>query len=192
MNTYPTYQDVKLYLNISTNKDDAILVTLLKRAIAIFENLAKRSFLPTTTTKYFSADSDEVVSWDKLFIRSEDLISVSQLVINGSTVPSDEYVLEGGKPFYKIRLTKDSDYSFKAYTIDPHNSIAVTGVWGYDDNIPEDVNGAIIRLTAYLYAQKDNALELDRTQSLSNGLVIPAAIPNDVERVAVFYRRIMQ
>ena len=164
MNAYQTFQDVKLYLNISTNKDDAILVTLLKRAIAIFENLAKRSFLPVTATKYFNADSDEVISWDKLFIRSEDLISVSQLVINGVTVPSDEYVLEGGKPYYKIRLTNDSDFSFKAYTLDPHNSIAITGVWGYDDNIPEDVNGAIIRLTAYLYAQKDNALELDRTQ----------------------------
>ncbi len=191
MSGYPTYQDVKLYLNITTTRDDVLLVSFLKRAIAIFENLARRTFLPTTQTKCFNGDSKEIVSWDVLFLRTEDLLSVTELTINGEVVPSNEYFLEGGSPYYKIRLSQESDFSFNDYTVDPHNTVCITGSWGYDANVPEDVFHAIIRLTAYLYAQKDNAMELDRTTTMSNGSVIPAGIPNDVERVAVFYRRIM-
>lgn len=191
MSGYPTYQDVKFYLNITTNRDDVLLTTLLNRAILIFEHLARRTFLPVTATKYFNGNSEEIVSWDVLFIRSEDLLSVTSLKINGETVANTEYYLEGDSPYYKIRLSTETDFSFNDYTGDPHNSIAIEGIWGYGSTVPADVAGAIIRLTAYLYAQKDNAMELDRTAAMSNGTIIPAGIPNDVERVAVWYRRIM-
>jgi hypothetical protein len=191
MSGYPTYQDVKQYLNITTNRDDVLLVTFLNRAILIFEHLARRTFLPVSATKYFNGNSEEIVSWDVLFIRSEDLLSVTSLKINGETVANTEYYLEGDSPYYKIRLSTESDFSFNDYTADPHNTVVVEGVWGYASSVPADVFGAIIRLTAYLYAQKDNAMELDRAATMSNGQVIAAGIPNDIERVAVFYRRIM-
>lgn len=193
MNRYPTHSDVKQYLNIQTTRDDVVLSDLVQRAIVIFEHLARRAFLPKSTVKYFSANSSEVISWDTLFLRSEDLLSITELMINGEVVPVGDYVLCGGEPpYYKIQLVPDSDFSFLAYTVNPFNSIKITGVWGYGDNIPQDVFGAIIRLTAYLYAQKDNAMELDRTNAIAGGMSIPNAIPSDVERVAVFYRRIMQ
>ena len=192
MNRYPTHNDVKQYLNIQTSRDDLVLADLTQRAVVIFENLARRTFLPKVATKYFDGISPEIVSWDTLFIRSEDLLTVSELMINGEVVPTDEYILGGdGPPYYKIQLLPESDFNFKAYTINPFRSIKITGTWGYGEELPADVFGAIIRLTAYLYAQKDNAMELDRTNAIAGGMGIPTGIPKDIERIAVIYRRIM-
>lgn len=192
MNRYPTHNDVKSYLNIQTTRDDVVLSGLVQRAITMFENLARRSFLPTTSIKYFNGNSEEIVSWNTLLIRAEDLISISELMINGEVVPTDEYYLDGsGPPYYKIVLKSSSDFSFRTYTIEPYRSIKITGVWGYGDSIPDDVFGAIVRLTAYLYAQKDNAMELDRSNAVAGGMGLKSGLPEDIERIAVIYRRIM-
>ena len=189
---YPNHSDVKTYLNIQTTRDDLVLAEFVQRAIVIFENLARRTFLPKVDTKYFDGNSTEVVSWNTLFIRSEDLLTVTELMINGEVVPSDEFILSGdGPPYYKIQLLPESDFSFYNYTLNPFRSIKITGTWGYGDEIPADVFGAIVRLTAYLYAQKDNAMELDRTNAIAGGMGMPSGIPKDIERIAVVYRRIM-
>lgn len=192
MNRYPDHSDVKTYLNVQTNRDDALIVALVQRAIAIFENLARRSFVPAVEVKYFSATGSEVIDWHTIWLRDCDLLSVSELMVGGVVVPSEEYILEGGPPHYKITLLSDSDFSFSFYATNPQQHIKITGTWGYSANIvPDDVFGAIVRLTAYLYAQKDNAMELDRTNAVAGGMVIPNAIPNDVQLVANFYKRMV-
>lgn len=189
---YPNHSDVKTYLNIQTTRDDIVLAEFVQRAIVMFENLARRTFLPKVDTKYFDGNSQEIVSWNTLFIRSEDLLAVTELMINGEVVPSDEFILDGdGPPYYKIQLLHESDFSFYNYTINPFRSIKITGTWGYGDEIPADVFGAIIRLAAYLYSQKDNAMELDRTNAVAASMGIQGGIPKDIERIAVVYRRIM-
>ena len=191
MNRYPDHSDVKTYLNVQTGRDDALLVTLVQRAIAIFENLARRSFLAETETKFFSAKGTEVIDWHTLYLRDCDLLTVTELKVGDEVVPTDEYVLEGGPPYYKIVLLNDSDFSFTFYEVNPQNHIEITGTWGYSASVvPDDVFGAIVRLAAYLYAQKDNAMELDRTNSVAGGMVVPSAIPNDVMMVATFHKRL--
>ncbi len=192
MNRYPDHSDVKTYLNVQTNRDDALIVALVQRAIAIFENLTRRSFVPSTEARYFSANGNEVTGWHTLFLRDCDLLTVTELMVGGEVVPSNEYILEGGPPHYKITLLRDSDYSFSFFATDPQQHIKVTGTWGYStDTVPDDVFGAIVRLTAYLYAQKDNAMELDRTNAVAGGMMIPNSIPNDVQLVANFYKRLV-
>lgn len=191
MGGYPTFQDVKLYLGISSTKDDALIVATLKRAIAIFENLANRSFLTEAKSRYFGAFDKDVISGSELFIRDGDLLSISSLEIAGTVVPPGEYFLTGEIPHYKVKLKASSNFSFREYNYDPENSITLTGLWGYDTEVPEDVFGAIVRLTAWLYQQKDNAMELDRPVAISNAMILPAAIPSDVEQVAKFYRKVM-
>lgn len=192
MNRYPTHLDVKTYLNIQTTRDDSLLVILVQRAIAIFENLARRSFIPTTAIKYFNANSGDVLDWHTLWLRDLDLLSVSELMVGGAVVPSEDYVLEGGPPYYKVVLLADSDFSFTFYETTPHNHIKITGSWGHSASVvPDDVFGAIVRLTAYLYAQKDNAMELDRSNAIAGGMAIPSSIPKDVQLIADFYKRLV-
>ena len=185
---YPVLADVKAYLSISATNtnDDSLLTSLLERAIAIFENLAQRTFLTVNEARFFSSTDKEVVRSDTLFLRDDDIISISELLIDDVVVDSGQYYIEDG---YAIKLTSDCDESFLNGTT--HNNIKVTGVWGYDSSVPSDVSQAIIRMTAYLYAQKDNAMELATTSAVAGALILPADFPKDVEKIAMFYRRVM-
>lgn len=188
---YPKFQDLKLYLNIDTAKDDALLVVTLKRAIATFENMCGRSFVPAIETRYIDATDEQVVNGKRLFLRDGDLVEITELKIDSEIVPDDEYYLEGAVPHFVVRLTNASDFNFRSYTVSPERSIAITGRWGYQDEVPDDVFGAIVRLAAWLYQQKDNAMELDRPIAMSNAMVLPASLPSDVEAIAGFYRKVI-
>lgn len=188
---YPQYQDVKHYLGIENSQQDALLVATLKRAIATFENLCGRVFIPKTETRYFDANSEEVINGKRMFLRSGDLLTIDSLTIDGEVVPANEYFLTGAMPHYVIRIKDSSNFSFNQYEETPENSIEVEGSWGYDDEVPEDVFGAIVRLTAWLYQQKDNAMELDRPVAMSNAMILPASLPSDVEAIARFYRKVI-
>lgn len=187
MRSYPGYQDVKLYLSITTSSDDALLVATLKRAIASFEGLCGRSFVPVTETRYFSADSENVINSNKLVFREDEAFSISQLKINGVVVTSTHYWLD----VRGISIKQGSEFSFLEYDENPHNSIEVTGTWGYGEDVPDDVFGAIVRLTAWFYQQKDNALELDRSVAMANGMALPAGFPKDVIDAARFHRKLI-
>lgn len=187
MNRYPQYQDVKLYLGISSSDDDALLVVTLKRAIATFENLCGRTFALVTEAKFFDGNSEQVLNWRTLFPRDDDVYAITELKIDSIVVPTNEYYIDGRK----ICLDVTSNFSFKQYASSPHASIKVTGSWGYSDTIPDDVFGAIVRLTAWLYQQKDNAMDLDRPIAVSNAMLLPAALPSDVVEIAKIYRRLL-
>ena len=188
---YPKFQDLKLYLNIDTAKDDALLVVTLKRAIATFENMCGRSFVPAVETRYIDATDEQVITSNRLFLRDGDLVEITELKIDNKIVPEDEYYLEGAVPHFVVRLTNASDFNLHSYTVSPERSIVITGRWGYRDEVPDDVFGAIIRLAAWLYQQKDNAMELDRPIAMSNAMVLPASLPSDVEAIAGFYRKVI-
>lgn len=188
---YPKFQDVKHYLGIENSQQDALLIATLKRAIATFENMCGRVFVPKTETRFFDANGEEVVTPRRLFLRDGDLLSIDSLKIDGAQVPVGEYYLGGVQPHFVIKIRDSSDFTFHDYEESPEQSIEITGEWGYEPEVPEDVFGAIIRLTAWLYQQKDNAMELDRPVAISNAMVLPATLPSDVEAIARFYKRLI-
>jgi hypothetical protein len=188
---YPRFQDVKHYLGIDNSGNDALIVATLKRAIATFENMCGRSFLPKTKTLTLDANDEQVVSPKRLFLRDGDLLTITELKIDGATVPTDEYYLVGTTPHFTVRITDASDFTFGEYSSTPEQTIEITGSWGFDTIVPEDVFGAIVRLTAFLYQQKDNAMELDRPIAMSNSMILPASLPSDVEAIAKFYKKVI-
>ena len=188
---YPRFQDVKHYLGIDNSGNDALIVATLKRAIATFENMCGRSFLPATETRVFDAYDEQIITPKRLFLRDGDLLEITELKIDGATVPSDEYFLVGAMPHFLVRITDASDFTFNEYSSSPEQTIEIIGKWGFDLTVPEDVFGAIVRLTAFLYQQKDNAMELDRPIAMSNAMVLPASLPSDVEAIAKFYKKVI-
>lgn len=188
---YPRFQDVKLYLNIDSGRDDALIVATLKRAIATFENMCGRVFVPATETRVFDANDEQVVAPKRFFLRSGDLIEITELKIDSEIVPEADYFCVGAIPYHVIRLRESSDFTFGEYTTSPEQTIEITGRWGYEEDVPDDVFGAIVRLTAWLFQQKDNAMELDRPIAMSNAMVLPAALPSDVEAIARFYKKVI-
>lgn len=188
---YPKFQDIKHYLGIENSNQDALLVATLKRAIATFENMCGRSFVPKTETRYFDSDGEEVISGNRLFLRSGDLLAITTLKVDGLLIPATDYYLSGAPPYYVVKILNSSTYSFKDYGDTPERAIEIVGSWGYETDVPEDVFGAIVRLTAWLYQQKDNAMELDRPVAISNAMVLPATLPSDVEAISKFYKKVI-
>jgi hypothetical protein len=190
-NGYPHFQDVKHYLNIDNSANDALIVATLKRAIATFENMCGRTFLPKTSSLFLNADDEQVIDSKTLFLREGNLLEITTLKIDNITVPSAQYYLVGAQPHYAVRLKSTSTFSFNDFSESPEQTIEITGTWGFSTEVPEDVFGAIVRLTAWLYQQKDNAMELDRPIAMSNAMILPSALPSDVEAISKFYRRVI-
>lgn len=188
---YPKFQDVKHYLGIDNSQQDALLVATLKRAIATFENMCGRVFIPSNEVRYFDSRSEEVITERRMFIRSSDLMAITELKIDGVVIPSTDYFLVGVQPHHTLKIKDISPYSFNDYSNSTEQNIKITGTWGYEVEVPEDVFGAIVRLTAWLYQQKDNAMELDRPIAISNAMVLPLALPSDVEAIAKFYKKVI-
>lgn len=188
---YPRFQDVKLYLGIDTGRDDALLVATLRRAIATFENMCGRVFVPAEETRVFDANDEQVVAPKRFFLRSGDLIEITELKIDNEIVPEAEYFCVGAIPYYVIRLRDTSDFTFDEFSTTPEQTIEITGRWGFEEDVPDDVFGAIVRLTAWLFQQKDNAMELDRPIAMSNAMVLPLSLPSDVEAIAKFYKKVI-
>lgn len=189
--SYPQLQDVKNYLSITSTDDDFLLGLQLTQAIKIFEELTGRVFVATTdTSKTFYSDDRGIVNRRK-FLFYDDICSITSLVINGNVIATNKYRLPHNTPYSNIEVFPTSDYFFENYstTQDP-STFVITGKWAYSEECPRDIFGALLRLTAWLYHQKDNAADYDRPVAFSNTLTLPTGFPSDVVEVAKTYMRL--
>lgn len=185
---YTDVATLKTYLAISGSGDDVLLGTLIDRAQAIIDQETQTTFEATSdTTRYFDAVADV----RGRTLRFDSYIASFTSVVNGdgATVTSGQYVKtpRNSAPYYAITLLVSSGVAWR-WATDPENAIAVTGKWAYSTTAPADIQHAAIRLAAYLYRQKDNAADLDRTMIAGNTTILPAALPSDMLRMLVSYR----
>lgn len=183
---YTTAADVKAYLGISTAGDDTLISSLITRAVGVIESYTGRKFEAASSTKYFSSKS---VEGRYLLLWGEDLLTVTELTNgDGDEIEAADYRLEprNGTPKYYIRLNEDVSWTFD----DSDSEISVAGTWGYSATVPADIAHACIRLTAFLYRQKDTSADIDRAMVTGDGVTImPSAIPQDVKSILDNYRR---
>lgn len=187
---YCTLSDLRTYLNkeVTDTADDALLAKCADRATAIIDRMCGRIFAASQdSVRYFDAARD--VEGRLLLVRY-DLASITSVVNgDGQTIPNTAYVTEprASAPYYGIRLLASRGHTW-TYTDDPEDAIAVTGRWAYSTTAPDDIAQAAVRLAIYLFRQKDNLGELDRTQVVGNNLtVLPASLPRDVRQLLAAY-----
>lgn len=83
-------------------------------------------------------------------------------------------------PFYALRLKINANVVW-TFVDTPENAIAVTGLWAYSETPPDDIVQATIRLTSFLYRQRDNNTDVDRPLMSGDGAIImPTRLPADV------------
>lgn len=190
--TYPIFQDVKIYLGIDRSEDDFLIATFLNQAISIVESYTGRKFAGgSATNKVFYTD-DRAFLNEKTFLFFDDISSVVSLSINGNLIDPAHYIVHkpDSEPAIKITLKNVCPYRFSNYAFDEDASqVVVNGIWTYSLNCPQDVFGAIVRLTAWLYHQKDNAADYDRPVIFSDKIALPVGIPNDVTMILSGYMR---
>ena len=186
---YVELLDLKTYLGVTEDDDDALLVSLIDRAQAIFDGQTNRTFEATAdTTRRFDAIAD--VDGATLLL-DRDLCSITTITNGDSTtVSDDDYVTEprNTAPYYAITLKASSGLCW-TYVDDPENAITISGKWAYSSSAPYDIVDATIRLAVYLYRIKD-ANTWDVVAAPEYGtLTIPGGMPRDVRLLLAPYVR---
>lgn len=190
---YLSTADLKVYLGIAAGEtgDDTLLASILTRTQAIIDAYCRRTFEASTNTdRTFDAVRD--VSGRLLYL-DEDLAAINSITNGDSTtVDSSDYTTEprNRTPYYAIRLLTSSNVAW-TYTDNPEDAITVSGKWAYSETAPADIVHATARLAAYLYRQKDNSLDLDRTVIAGDATILPVSLPSDLKRLLAPYRRLV-
>ena len=178
---------LKTYLGISVNTDDTLLTTCLTNAQKIIDVRCQRCFEASADSiKKFDAIRDVDGATLRL---GDDLCQITSVVNgDGSVISSANYVTEPAHsmPFWAIRIKRSG--SPWTYSNDPEDAIQVTGRWAYSIMAPYDIMQAMTRLAAFLYRQKDTAIDGDRPILTGDGNVLmPSRLPNDVAELLRIY-----
>ena len=185
---------VKTYLGIASSNDDDLLDDLIEASRAIIHAYTRRVFDATSSVKKFDAEGD-VDGANLYFSSGLELAGEPSAVTNGdgtSLVADTDYVLAPLNLFPAYGLTilpSSSNYWVGKSNGDHINAIAVTGAWGHSasGSTPSDIVQACTRLAAFLYRQRDTNADLDRPLLVEGSVVLPSAIPADVERMLAPY-----
>jgi hypothetical protein len=181
--SYATLADLKRYLDIVVGNviDDDLLTAALESASAIIDNETHRTFVAASdTTRYLDAIKD--VDGRRLWLGGDLAQLTSVTNGDGATIPLNAILYEPdevGEPDYALILRGSSGLSW-TYDQDSEGAIAIVGRWAWSVTPPPPIQQATKRLAAWLYRQRDNALDLDRTVIVGTSVLTPAAIPVDV------------
>ena len=189
---YAQVSDVKLYRGIASTEtdDDTLLATLIDAAQSAIDAYCDRTFDATaTSTRYYDAVAD--IDGRRLYLDAECAQIVTITNGDGAVVASTSYttVPRNQTPYREIVLKAGSTVSWD-YDTDPEDAITVRGRWAYGMTIPAAIGQAAVRLTAYLYAQKD-AQVFDVTMFPDAGVMtVPQGMPRDVQELLRPFRRL--
>jgi hypothetical protein len=133
---YASREDVKRALDSKhTARDDAQIDRALEAGRYAVERCTNRVFFPWTGTRYFDWPNHQLARSWRLWLDSNELVSVSALTSGGTTISSSDYFLRRSDnrdeaPYTHIEIDLDSTAAFSAG--DTHQrSVAITGVFGY-------------------------------------------------------------
>lgn len=182
---YVSASEVKAYLGINTSTEDALISSLMERAQGIIDAYTGRKFEAETATRYFDGN---FVDGQDLNLWGYDLLGITALTNGDETIISSaDYRLfpRNDNPKWTIRLNSD-----KSWNLSGDAEISIAGTWGYAATAPFDIVHACIRLTAFLYRQKDTSADIDRPMITGDGVTImPSGLPADVQKLLDRYKR---
>jgi len=195
---YCAASDVTAYGNFASTDSVAILTPLIARATSIIDEYTGRVFVETTdlVTRYYtgvdSADGDMLILDDDLLEIATD---TAGLTIGSDSLTTTNYVLvpRADKPKWGIRLFSNCPYDWGNQTSDGEiiENISIKGKWAYSSSAPNDIVHACVRLTYYLYKQRESDVDLDRPLLTGEGVTImPTRLPADVTSILNRYKRI--
>ena len=185
--SYSTVANIKAYLGIESDNttDDLLLTSLLSQVESIINTKTGNVFEPVEMTRFYDR---ECIEGYTLYL--DDYLQSVITLTNGDGVEitSDYFLLlpRNAEAYTEIRLkTTSNGWSFDS--IDEY--ISVLGEWGLFTTPPNEIVWCTNRLVTYLYRQKDNIMDLDRTIATGDGFILPATLPDDVEKILRSYRK---
>lgn len=130
---YASREDVKRALDSAeTARNNGQVDRALGKATDSIHGLLKRRFYPQLATRSKAWPNHQHARAWRLWLDADELISVSQLVAGGVTIPSTDYFLEpanAGPPFTHIEIDLSSSSAFGSGSTH-QRAIEITGVFG--------------------------------------------------------------
>tara|TARA_R100001082_G_scaffold111276_1_gene94652 strand:- start:6256 stop:6855 length:600 start_codon:yes stop_codon:yes gene_type:complete len=186
-----TTAKVKTYLGISSSGDDTLIGDLIANAQSIIESYTGRVFdVSGDTTKKFDAKLD--VDGRMLYFSDQLEIAAAPTTVtngDGSTLTADTdfvYLPRNRFPAYGLELLPSSSAWWQGNSSgNDANAISIVAKWGYSvsGSVPADIQQACIRLTAFLYRQRETNSDGDRPLIVDGVTILPSALPRDVTRI---------
>lgn len=178
---YTSLANLKTYLKITSDRDDAILTMCLNAAIAKLDEQFAHKFESTSETRYYDETS---IEGDTLYLDAPLLTVTTLTGADGDEVAAANYWLmprnsNGTTSAYRsIRLK--SGYTW-AWAQD--GWVSVAGTWGFTATAPANVVQAVHRLASFYYRIKDNQT-FGQVGNPDLGIVeVPATMPKDVQEM---------
>lgn len=179
---YVTREEVKSALDFKYSaRSDALIDRAIESASRAVEGLTHRRFYPETDTRYFPWPNYQHASPWRLWLDSNEVISVSALTSGGTTIAASDFFLEpvnSGPPFNRIEIDLSSNAAFIAGATH-QRAVAVTGVFGYS-NDESNIGGLVASIN-----NSQTTLVLPNTALAGVGSVIRIG----TERMIVTERR---
>ena len=185
---YTTTAKVKTYMGVSSSSDDTLIGDLVDAATSFIDAFTHRSFaVSSTSTKKFDAVAN-VDGRNLLFSDGLEAAAITSVTNGDSTslsVNTDYvYLPRNSAPYYGLRMLSSSSNSWEYDSNgNPENAISIVANWGYSTSAPDDIKQACIRLSAFLYRQRETNADIDRPLLVEGSVVLPSALPKDVERM---------
>lgn len=163
---YCTIADLKAYLRISSDAEDALLTTVVSAAESTVSDYTNRTFgVDTETTTYLPVSMDNVSDNGRVLYLDHHYIELVEIptsvFVSGTDVTSAVKVY-GDAPITQLILSKASGYRFDGrYDRDtePEEQVAITGLFGYSAEVPDEIKQATLMIAAHLYQAKDREMD---------------------------------
>jgi len=156
---YCSRDDVKQALTI---KETARMNKQIDKAISaasdMIEGMLHRKFYPEIATHYFAGDDFMVTSSGTLYLYGYDIISVTSMIINGTTVNSDDYFLD-------TEPMTAQEFPDSLISIGSVDEVIITGVFGYSshDVLEATLVGGIDAITTSLDISDSSGIHVGHT-----------------------------
>lgn len=175
---YATVSQLKAYLGIAADDDDALLTQLLESATAAVNAYTGQVFAAAEATRTYGS---EAVAGSTLYLDTY-LQQIDRITVDGVDIDRNTCTLIPRHASRYHAITRAEGWG---------NTIAVTGRWGWSDAPPADIVHAVIRWAAYMYRQRD-AQVFDTTALPDAGVItVPAGIPADVRVLLERYKGVL-
>jgi hypothetical protein len=203
--SYCAVSDILDYGSFTTTDAGLLLGTLIPRAEAIIEAYTGRIFecsTAETSTRYY--EIGDVLDDGLTLMLDNDWMGVDSGATDGTNVikagdtnlASSNYVYlprNSSGPYYAIQMKENSPQNWDALTSDGdyEQSISMKGFWCYSKSAPADIAHACVRLTYWIYRQRQTDADLDRPLLTGDGVtILPTRLPHDVCSILDRYKRV--
>lgn len=155
---YCTLAELKDELNITSDDHDYKLQALVMQAQKFIDNYCKRTFVPGTagTVRYF--DGAESPLW------IDDCTAITAIALDeeadgtwSSSMAATDWLLKPYNSNPKTMLVLSPNSNYGSFCSGVTKGVKITGTWGYDTTVPEDIRKAAIIQCCRWFKRADTA-----------------------------------